>query len=168
MPSDIEIARAATLQPITEVAARIGIPDDALHHYGRHIAKIDHGFIKSLESKPEGKLVLVTAISPTPAGEGKTTTTVGLADALNRVGQKTVACLREPSLGPCFGMKGGLPAAARRRSCRWSRSTCTSRAISTPSPRRTRWPPPSSTTTSTGPTNSTSTCAASTGAAWST
>ena len=107
MPSDIEIARAATLQPITEVAAKIGIPDDALHHYGKHIAKIDHAFIKSLETKPEGKLVLVTAISPTPAGEGKTTTTVGLGDALNRIGQKTVMCLREPSLGPCFGMKGG-------------------------------------------------------------
>lgn len=107
MASDIEIARAATLQPITEVAARIGIPDAALHHYGRHIAKIDHGFIKELEGKPEGKLVLVTAISPTPAGEGKTTTTVGLGDALNRIGKKTVMCLREPSLGPCFGMKGG-------------------------------------------------------------
>ncbi|NEU10607.1 formate--tetrahydrofolate ligase [Methylobacterium sp. BTF04] len=107
MPSDIEIARAATLKPITEVAARIGIPDEALHHYGRHIAKIDHGFIKGLEGKPEGKLVLVTAISPTPAGEGKTTTTVGLGDALNRIGKKTVMCLREPSLGPCFGMKGG-------------------------------------------------------------
>lgn len=107
MPSDIEIARAATLKPITEVAARIGIPEDALHHYGRHIAKIDHDFIKGLESKPEGKLVLVTAISPTPAGEGKTTTTVGLGDALNRIGKKTVMCLREPSLGPCFGMKGG-------------------------------------------------------------
>nr|USU33943.1 formate--tetrahydrofolate ligase [Methylobacterium sp. OTU13CASTA1] len=107
MPSDIEIARAATLKPITEVAARIGIPDEALHNYGRHIAKIDHDFIKGLEDKPEGKLVLVTAISPTPAGEGKTTTTVGLGDALNRVGKKTVMCLREPSLGPCFGMKGG-------------------------------------------------------------
>ncbi|SFG74187.1 formate--tetrahydrofolate ligase [Methylobacterium gossipiicola] len=107
MPSDIEIARAATLKPITEVAAKIGIPDEALHTYGRHIAKIDHGFIKGLESKPEGKLVLVTAISPTPAGEGKTTTTVGLGDALNRIGKKTVMCLREPSLGPCFGMKGG-------------------------------------------------------------
>ncbi|KQP58184.1 formate--tetrahydrofolate ligase [Methylobacterium sp. Leaf399] len=107
MPSDIEIARAATLKPIAEVAARIGIPDEALHNYGRSIAKIDHGFIKSLEGKPEGKLVLVTAISPTPAGEGKTTTTVGLSDGLNRIGKKTVACLREPSLGPCFGMKGG-------------------------------------------------------------
>ncbi|MBX9932672.1 MAG: formate--tetrahydrofolate ligase [Methylobacterium sp.] len=107
MPSDIEIARAATLKPIAEVAARIGIPDEALHNYGKTIAKIDHAFIKSLEERPEGKLVLVTAISPTPAGEGKTTTTVGLSDGLNRIGKKTVACLREPSLGPCFGMKGG-------------------------------------------------------------
>lgn len=107
MPTDIEIARAATLQPITAVAERLGIPDDALHPYGRHIAKIDHAHIRGLESKPEGKLILVTAISPTPAGEGKTTTTVGLGDALNRIGRKTVICLREPSLGPCFGMKGG-------------------------------------------------------------
>ncbi|KAB1075610.1 formate--tetrahydrofolate ligase [Methylobacterium planeticum] len=107
MPSDIEIARAATLKPITQIAETLGIPDDALHNYGKHIAKIDHAFIKSLENRPEGKLVLVTAISPTPAGEGKTTTTVGLGDALNRIGKKTVMCLREPSLGPCFGMKGG-------------------------------------------------------------
>ena len=107
MPSDIEIARAATLKPIAQVAEKLGIPDEALHNYGKHIAKIDHGFIASLEGKPEGKLVLVTAISPTPAGEGKTTTTVGLGDALNRIGKKAVMCLREPSLGPCFGMKGG-------------------------------------------------------------
>ncbi|GEP12612.1 formate--tetrahydrofolate ligase [Methylobacterium gnaphalii] len=107
MPSDIEIARAATLKPIAEVAAKVGIPDEALHNYGKHIAKIDHGFIASLADKPQGKLVLVTAISPTPAGEGKTTTTVGLGDALNRIGKKAVICIREPSLGPCFGMKGG-------------------------------------------------------------
>ena len=107
MPSDIEIARAATLKPIAQVAEKLGIPEEALHNYGRYIAKLDHGFIKSLESKPDGKLVLVTAISPTPAGEGKTTTTVGLGDALNRIGKSTVMCLREPSLGPCFGMKGG-------------------------------------------------------------
>ena len=107
MPSDIEIARAATLRPIAQVAEKLGIPDEALHHYGKHIAKLDHGFIGSLEGRPEGKLVLVTAISPTPAGEGKTTTTVGLGDALNRIGEKTMICLREPSLGPCFGMKGG-------------------------------------------------------------
>ena len=107
MPSDIEIARAATLKPIAAVAEKLGIPDNALHNYGKHIAKLDHGFIAGLEGRPEGKLVLVTAISPTPAGEGKTTTTVGLGDALNRIGQKTMICLREPSLGPCFGMKGG-------------------------------------------------------------
>ena len=107
MPSDIEIARAATLKPIAQVAETLGIPDDALHNYGRHIAKIDHGYIAGLESRKPGKLVLVTAISPTPAGEGKTTTTVGLGDALNRIGAKTMICLREPSLGPCFGMKGG-------------------------------------------------------------
>ncbi|GJD98540.1 formate--tetrahydrofolate ligase [Methylobacterium isbiliense] len=107
MPTDIEIARAATLQPISAIAETIGIPDAALHPYGRHIAKIDHAHIASLEAKPEGRLVLVTAISPTPAGEGKTTTTVGLGDALNRIGKRTVICLREPSLGPCFGMKGG-------------------------------------------------------------
>ncbi|GJE11999.1 MULTISPECIES: formate--tetrahydrofolate ligase [Methylobacterium] len=107
MPSDIEIARAATLKPIAQVAETLGIPDDALHNYGRHIAKIDHGYIAGLESRTPGKLVLVTAISPTPAGEGKTTTTVGLGDALNRIGEKTMICLREPSLGPCFGMKGG-------------------------------------------------------------
>ena len=100
MPTDIEIARAATLQPITAIAERIGIPEDALHPYGRHIAKVDHAHIRSLEARPEGKLILVTAISPTPAGEGKTTTTVGLGDALNRIGRKTVICLREPSLGP--------------------------------------------------------------------
>src|SRR4051794_17484205 len=107
MPSDIEIARAATLKPISQVAEGLGIPDDALHNYGKHIAKIDHAYIKALESKPEGKLILVTAISPTPAGEGKTTTTVGLGDALNRIGMRAAICLREPSLGPSFGMKGG-------------------------------------------------------------
>ncbi|MGE8130851.1 formate--tetrahydrofolate ligase [Methylobacterium sp. NPDC080182] len=107
MPSDIEIARAATLKPIAQVAEKLGIPDDALHNYGKHIAKIEHGYIAGLESRKAGKLVLVTAISPTPAGEGKTTTTVGLGDALNRIGEKTMICLREPSLGPCFGMKGG-------------------------------------------------------------
>ncbi|GBU20059.1 MULTISPECIES: formate--tetrahydrofolate ligase [Methylobacterium] len=113
MPSDIEIARAATLKPIAQVAERVGIPDEALHNYGKYIAKIDHGFIQSLESRPDGKLILVTAISPTPAGEGKTTTTVGLGDALNRIGKKAVIALREPSLGPCFGMKGGAAGGGR-------------------------------------------------------
>src|SRR4051795_7405944 len=107
VPSDIEIARAASLRPIEEVAARLGIPPDALHHYGRHIAKLDTGFLRGLGAGTDGKLVLVTAINPTPAGEGKTTTTVGLGDGLNRIGKRTAICLREPSLGPCFGMKGG-------------------------------------------------------------
>ena len=113
MPSDIEIARAATLRPIAQIAERLGIPDEALHAHGRHIAKLDHGFVGGLEGRPQGKLVLVTAISPTPAGEGKTTTTVGLGDALNRIGRKTMICLREPSLGPCFGMKGGAAGGGR-------------------------------------------------------
>ncbi len=107
MLSDIEIARAAPLRPIAEIAARIGVPEDALYPYGRHIAKLETAFLSGLAGRPDGKLILVTAISPTPAGEGKTTTTIGLGDALNRIGRKTMICLREPSLGPCFGMKGG-------------------------------------------------------------
>jgi formate--tetrahydrofolate ligase len=105
--SDIEIAQAATMKPITDVASGLGIPDDALDQYGKYKAKISLEYIDSLASKPDGKLILVTAISPTPAGEGKTTTTVGLGDALNKIGKKAVICLREPSLGPVFGMKGG-------------------------------------------------------------
>jgi formate--tetrahydrofolate ligase len=107
LPSDIEIARAARLRPMPEIAARLGVPDEALIPYGRNKAKIDGGFIRSLDDRPEGQLVLVTAVSPTPAGEGKTTTTIGLGDALNRIGRRTAICLREPSLGPCFGQKGG-------------------------------------------------------------
>ena len=105
--SDIEIARDATLLPIQEIAAKIGIAEDDLVPYGRDKAKVSLGLQERLRGAPTGKLVLVTAISPTPAGEGKTTTTVGLGDALNRLGKQTVVCLREPSLGPCFGMKGG-------------------------------------------------------------
>ncbi|HET8727071.1 MAG TPA: formate--tetrahydrofolate ligase [Alphaproteobacteria bacterium] len=105
--SDIEIARAATLQPIEQVATRLGIPEDALYRYGPHIAKLRLPFVDGLADRKDGKLILVTAITPTPAGEGKTTTTVGLGDGLNRIGRKTAICLREPSLGPCFGMKGG-------------------------------------------------------------
>jgi formate--tetrahydrofolate ligase len=107
MKSDGEIARAAQLRPIAEVAERLSVPESALHLYGRHIAKLDLGYLASLAGRPDGKLVLVTAINPTPAGEGKTTTTVGLGDALNRIGRRAVICLREPSLGPCFGVKGG-------------------------------------------------------------
>ncbi|GAA0282374.1 formate--tetrahydrofolate ligase [Alteraurantiacibacter aestuarii] len=104
MPTDIEIARQATLIPITQVAKNAGIPDDALIPYGKYKAKVDTSALPPRES---GKLILVTAINPTPAGEGKTTTSVGLSDALHRIGKKTMLCLREPSLGPCFGVKGG-------------------------------------------------------------
>ena len=107
MASDIQIAQKATMKRITEVASRLGIADDHLEPYGHYKAKISLDYVDSLKGKPDGKLVLVTAISPTPAGEGKTTTTVGLGDALNRIGKKTVICLREPSLGPVFGVKGG-------------------------------------------------------------
>jgi len=105
--SDIEIARAATMESITDVGAKIGIPEDALLRHGHHMAKLDYGYINGLKKKRDGKLILVTAITPTPAGEGKTTTTVGLGDGLNAIGKKAVICIREPSLGPCFGMKGG-------------------------------------------------------------
>jgi formate--tetrahydrofolate ligase len=105
--TDIEIARASTLEPIIDVAKKIGIDSDSVFNYGHHKAKISLDFIKSLENKPDGKLILVTAMTPTPAGEGKTTTTVGLGDGLNAIGKKAIVCLREPSLGPCFGMKGG-------------------------------------------------------------
>jgi formate--tetrahydrofolate ligase len=105
--SDIEIAQAAELRPIEEIAGKLGIPDDALIPYGHDKAKVSADFIKGQSDSKDGKLVLVTAVSPTPAGEGKTTTTVGLGDALNRIGKNAVMCLREPSLGPCFGMKGG-------------------------------------------------------------
>ncbi|WP_343561465.1 formate--tetrahydrofolate ligase [Kiloniella sp. b19] len=105
--SDIEIAREATMQPITDVAAKVGIPADALLQYGPTKAKLSFDFINSVQDREDGKLVLVTAINPTPAGEGKTTTTVGLGDGLNRIGKKAIMALREPSLGPCFGVKGG-------------------------------------------------------------
>ncbi|MES2564833.1 MAG: formate--tetrahydrofolate ligase, partial [Pseudomonadota bacterium] len=105
--SDIEIAQQATMQRITPIAQMLGIPEDALEPYGHYKAKVSLDYMDSLASRKDGKLVLVTAISPTPAGEGKTTTTVGLGDALNKIGKKAVICLREPSLGPVFGMKGG-------------------------------------------------------------
>jgi formate--tetrahydrofolate ligase len=105
--SDIEIARSANSLPIGEIANKLGISDAALMTYGKTKAKIDPDYIDSLKQKPDGKLILVTAITPTPAGEGKTTTSVGLTDGLNRIGKDALVCLREPSLGPCFGMKGG-------------------------------------------------------------
>ncbi len=105
--SDIEIARKAAMQPIGDIGAKLGIPSDALIPYGQTKAKIGLDYIDLLRGRENGKLILVTAITPTPAGEGKTTTTVGLGDGMNRIGKQTAICLREPSLGPCFGMKGG-------------------------------------------------------------
>ncbi len=107
LPPDIEIARATALRPIGKVAERLGISDDDLEHYGKHKAKVSLDLYHRLASKPAGKLILVTAITPTPAGEGKTTTSIGLVDGLNHIGKQATVCLREPSLGPCFGMKGG-------------------------------------------------------------
>ncbi len=107
IPSDIDIAQAASKRPIAEVAASLSLTPDDIIPYGHDKAKISYDFLQRLDGKKDGKLILVTAISPTPAGEGKTTTTVGLGDGLNKIGKKAIICLREPSLGPCFGMKGG-------------------------------------------------------------
>jgi formate--tetrahydrofolate ligase len=108
MTSDIEIAQRATLHRVSRIAAdKLGIGDEHLEPYGHFKAKISLDYLETLKDRPDGRLILVTAISPTPAGEGKTTTTVGLGDALNRIGKKTMVCLREPSLGPVFGVKGG-------------------------------------------------------------
>src|SRR5437899_10662418 len=110
--SDIEIAQAAKKRPIMEIAReKLGIAPENLEPYGHYKAKVSMDFIKSLQDRPNGKLILVSAITPTPAGEGKTTTTVGLTDALNYIGKKAMLCLREPSLGPSFGMKGGAAGA---------------------------------------------------------
>ncbi len=105
--TDIEIARGANQLPIADIGAKLEIPAEALHAYGSNKAKVDYGFLEEILDRPRGKLILVTAITPTPAGEGKTTTTVGLGDGLNRIGKNAAICVREPSLGPCFGMKGG-------------------------------------------------------------
>ena len=113
MSHDLAIARASTLQPIARIAERVGIPAEALQPHGKYIAKLDADFLASLKDRPTGRLVLVTAINPTPAGEGKTTTTIGLGDALNRIGQRCVIALREPSLGPVFGAKGGATGGGR-------------------------------------------------------
>src|SRR5437016_14506577 len=108
MASDIEIAQKAKLERISKIAlAKLGIPEEHLEPYGHFKAKVSLGYLDGLKARPNAKLVLVTAMTPTPAGEGKTTTTVGLGDALNHIGKKAMICLREPSLGPVFGMKGG-------------------------------------------------------------
>ena len=105
--SDIEIAQSCKMKHITEIAAMAGIQDKYLEQYGNYKAKIDYKMLKDMKDNPDGKLILVTAITPTPAGEGKTTTSVGLADGLRKIGKKSMAALREPSLGPVFGIKGG-------------------------------------------------------------
>ena len=107
MKTDIEIAQEAVMEPVGKVAEKLGIPEDALEFYGKYKAKLSDEFLDSIKDRPEGKLILVTAINPTPAGEGKTTTSVGLGQAFGRLGKKAVIALREPSLGPCFGIKGG-------------------------------------------------------------
>ena len=107
MQSDIEIAQQAKMKKVVDIAANLGIPEESIEPYGHYKGKISLDYLDTLKGKPDGKLILVTAISPTPAGEGKTTTTVGLGDALNRIGKKAGICLREPSLGPVFGVKGG-------------------------------------------------------------
>lgn len=147
MPTDLEIAQAAQPKRIQEIAEKAGIPEGAISPYGQYIAKVDPMQL-GVGSEMRAKLILVTAINPTPAGEGKTTVSVGLADGMTKIGKKAMLALREPSLGPVFGMKGGAAAAAGRRCCRWSRLTCTSRAICTPSPPRTTCLPRWWTTTS--------------------
>ncbi|MBI1340409.1 formate--tetrahydrofolate ligase [bacterium] len=113
MASDIEIARSVVLRPIVDVARDAGVPEAAVYRYGPHQAKLDSGFVAGLKERPVGRLILVTAINPTPPGEGKTTTTIGLGDALNRIGKRAVVALREPSLGPVFGRKGGATGGGR-------------------------------------------------------
>ena len=107
MKTDIEIAQEAVMEPITKVAESIGIEAEDLELYGKYKAKLSEEFLRKIQDRPNGKLILVTAINPTPAGEGKTTTTVGMGEAFGRMGKKAVIALREPSLGPCFGIKGG-------------------------------------------------------------
>ena len=115
MLTDIEIAQSAKMLPITEVAAQLGITADELECYGKYKAKLSDELARRIENNPDGKLILVTAINPTPAGEGKTTTTAGLGQAMAKIGKKAVIALREPSLGPVFGVKGGAQAAVMLR-----------------------------------------------------
>ena len=111
MNNDLRIAQASELKDIRLIAEKAGIKEEALEPYGKNKAKVALTEMDRLKDRPNGKLILVTAINPTPAGEGKSTTTIGLADGLSRIGKNTMACLREPSLGPVFGLKGGVPAA---------------------------------------------------------
>ena len=118
MKTDIQIAQEAVMEPIIDVAAKIGITPDEIELYGKYKAKISDEYLAKIENNKDGKLILVTAINPTPAGEGKTTTSVGLGQAFGKLGKKAIVTLREPSLGPCFGIKGG----ADRKSTRLNSS----------------------------------------------
>ena len=122
--SDIQIAREAKMKPINEILGKINVPDEpsAFSPMGRHIAKINLEYLDSLKDKQNGKLILVTAITPTPAGEGKTTTSVGLNDGLNKIGKNSIVCLREPSLGPSFGMKGEQQVVDMLKLFQWNKS----------------------------------------------
>ena len=161
--SDIEIAQATKPQHISAIAEKAGVPESYLELYGTNKAKVDYNLLTDEEHAP-GKLILVTAINPTPAGEGKTTTTVGLADALARQGKNVVVALREPSLGPVFGVKGGAAGGGYAQVIPMRTSTCTSPATSTPSARRTTCWLPCWTTIYLRATPSTSTRGASPGA----
>ena len=132
MLSDIEIARNSDMKKITEVASLIGISESELELYGKYKAKLSDDLLKRLENKKNGKLILVTAVNPTPAGEGKTTVTVGLGEAMKKIGKKAVIALREPSLGPVFGIKAEPQAAATVRLCLWRKSTFISLVICMP------------------------------------
>ena len=115
MLTDVEIAQSAEMKPIVEIAQKVGLDEDDLELYGKYKAKISLEAIKKLDQNEDGKLILVTAINPTPAGEGKTTTMIGLSQALNKLGKKSVVAMREPSLGPCFGIKGGAAGGGARK-----------------------------------------------------
>ncbi len=146
MKSDLEIAQEATLQPVREIAALLGLERDEIELYGDYKAKIKLSVLDTRAGRPRGKLVLCTALTPTRAGEGKTTVNIGLSMGLARLGKKAVTTLREPSLGPSFGIKGGAAGVVTPRWCPWRRSICTSRAICTPSRLLITCAPPLSTT----------------------
>ena len=122
MKSDIQIAQEASMNHIKDVAASIGIPEEDLEFYGKYKAKLSDEVFEKIKDNPDGKLVLVTAINPTPAGEGKTTTTVGLGQAMAKLNKKAIIALREPSLGPCFGIKGGAAGGGECTGCSYGRS----------------------------------------------
>ncbi len=163
MKSSIAIAQEAKKRPIMEIAAELGLPEHAVEPYGRFKAKVSHRLLSTLKDRPSGKLIMLTGITPTPAGEGKTTVTIGLSQALRQLGKQAVVALREPSMGPVFAMKGGAAGGGIPRSCRWRRSTSTSPTTSTPSPPLTTSSRLLSTTTSIIGTTSRSTPAVSSG-----